>query len=273
MNRFLLAVSVAVAGCGGAPNAPWDSSSASQRISVALVSLPPEASAELNRSRIVDHVELVKAEHPAVRLIVFGELSLGWYWKGFDAGYQRSVAEPLDGPTITRLRALAKQHHSFISLGFAELADDKVFNAAVVIDDAGEVVAHKRKANFVPMDDFGGFTKGERTAPTFTVDGVKAAMLICNDFNDAATVASITGDRDVRLVLLPQASAGLKPETVERSPYPFQGAWMLAPQRLGWEGADRYLGGWVVDPNGAVPARADGNTVIVTELAFATVGS
>lgn len=273
MNRLLLAVSVSLAACGGALNPAWEAPNASQRLEVALVSLPPEPSAELNRSRIVDHVELVKAEHPAVRLIAFGELSLGWYWKGFDAAYQRSVAEPLAGPTTTRLRALAKQHHTFISLGFAELADDKVFNAAVVIDDEGEIVAHKRKANFVPMDDFGGFTKGERTAPTFTIDGVKAAMLICNDFNDATTVASITGDRDVRLVLLPQASAGLTPETVERSPYPFQGAWMLAPQRLGREGADRYFGGWVVDPNGAVPARADGNPVIVTELAFTTNGT
>lgn len=271
MNRFLLAVSVSCLACGGAPNPAFDTSSATQRLPVALVSLPPEASAELNRSRIVDHIELVKAEHPSVRFVVFGELSLGWYWKGFDAAYQRSVAEPLDGPTITQLRALAKQHHTFISLGFAELAGDQVFNAEIVIDDAGEIVAHKRKANFVPMDDFGGFTKGERTAPTFMIDGVKAAMLICNDFNDAATRSSITPD--VRLVLLPQASAGLKPETVERSPYPFQGAWMLAPQRLGWEGADRYFGSWVVDPNGAVPSRADGNTVIVTELAFTTNAS
>lgn len=271
MNRFLLAVSVSLLACGGAVNPTWDASSATQRLPVALVSLPPETTAELNRSRIVDHIELVKAEHPSVRLIAFGELSLGFYWKGFDAAYQRSVAEALDGPTITQLRALAKQHHTFISLGFAELAGDQVFNAAVVIDDAGEIVAHKRKANFVPMDDFGGFTKGERTAPTFMIDGVKAAMLICNDFNDATTRSSIT--TDVRLVLLPQASAGLKPETVERSPYPFQGAWMLAPQRLGWEGADRYFGSWVVDPNGAVPARADGNTVIVTELAFTTNAS
>lgn len=266
MNRILLAVSVTFLACGGALNPTWETTNATQRLPVALVSLPPETSADLNRSRIVDHIELVKAAHPTVRLIVFGELSLGFYWKGFDAAYQRSVAEPLDGPTITQLRALAKQHHTIISLGFAELANDQVFNAAVVIDDAGDIVAHKRKANFVPMDDFGGFTKGERTAPTFMIDGVKAAMLICNDFNDATTRSSITAD--VRLVLLPQASAGLKPETVERSPYPFQGAWMLAPQRLGWEGADRYFGGWVVDPNGAVPARADGNTVIVTELAF-----
>jgi predicted amidohydrolase len=257
---------VLAAGCG-APNPPWDEARATQHLSVALVSLRPEASADTNRAHILDAIERVTSAHPEVRLIAFGELSLGWYWKGFDADYQRSVAEPLDGPTVTEVRALAQRHHVFIALGFAESADGSIFNSAVVIDDGGALVAHKRKSNFVPMDEAGGFTKGERVVPTFFIDGVKSALLICNDFNDATLRDAITGDPDIGLVVLPQASAGLKPETVERSPYPFGGAWMLAPQRLGWEGLDRYYGGWVVDPNGAVPARAT-EELLISELRF-----
>lgn len=266
--RALLAVFVCVVAVGcGAPHPPYDDARATQRLSVALVSQRPEADAALNRSRMVEAIERVARERPDVRLIAFGELSLGLYWKGFDEKYQHTVAEPLDGETVTTVRALAAQHHVFIVFGFAESGDGALFNSAVVIDDAGAIVAHKRKAHLVPMDEAGGFAKGERTVPTFFIDGVKTALLICNDFNDPVQREAVAADAEVRLVLLPQASAGLKAETVERSPYPFVGAWMLAPQRRGWEGIDQYHGSLVVDPNGAVPARGT-EELLFTELRF-----
>jgi len=124
----------------------------------------------------------------------------------------------------------------------------------VVIDDTGAIVAHHRKSNLVTMDELSGFTRAERQLTRFTIDGLEAALLICNDFNDDVLTAELQKDEKVRLVLLPQSSAGLRPEVANASPYRFEGKWMLAPQRVGTEGLDRYHGAWAVAPNGWVTA-------------------
>jgi predicted amidohydrolase len=195
---------------------------------------------------------------------MFGEASLGWYWKGLDGHYQRSIAEPLDGPTVTQVREVARRHRRYVSFGFAELAGADVFNAAVVIDPSGEVVAHHRKTNLVPMDQWSGFTAAPRALTRLTIDGAEAVLLVCADFNEPTLRDDIAKDASIQLVLLPQASAGLDPAVVTRSPYPFPGKWMLAPQRLGTEGLDRFFGGWVVDPNGFVSASATGELLPVS---------
>jgi predicted amidohydrolase len=261
---FALVLSLTLLACGGVERDPYVPDPAARPLEVVLVSLPPEGEPTLNRERMVAALEQVQTEHPSARLVAFGEASLGWYWKGLDGTYQRSIAEPLDGPTVTQLRAVAKQQRRYVSFGFAELAGADVFNAAVVIDPAGEVIAHHRKTRLVPMDEWSGFTAAPRTLTRFQLDGVDAVLLICADFNDEGLRADITNDPTVQLVLLPQASAGLDPAVVTRSPYPFTGKWMLAPQRMGPEGLDRYFGGWVVAPNGFVSAQATSTLLAAT---------
>lgn len=265
MCRSLTLLSLlTLSACGGVDRDPFIPAPEARRLDVVLVSLPPEGDPQTNRDRMVEALEQVNVEHPSARLVSFGEASLGWYWKGFDANYQRSVAEPVDGPTVTQLRALARQHARYLSFGFAELAGDDVFNAAVVIDPTGAVVAHHRKTRLVPMDTWSGFTAAPRALTRFQLDGVEAVLLVCADFNDEALREEIGGDAAIEVILLPQASAGLDPEVVSRSPYPFDGKWMLAPQRMGTEGLDRYFGSWLVDPNGFVAAKADGALLATT---------
>ncbi len=261
---FALVLSLTLVACGGVERDPFVPDPSARPLEVVLVSLPPEGQPGLNRERMVAALEQVQTEHPSARLVAFGEASLGWYWKGLDGNYQRSIAEPLDGPTVTQLRALAKQQGRYVSFGFAELAGDDVFNAAVVIDPAGEVIAHHRKTRLVPMDEWSGFKAAPRALTRFQLDGVEAVLLICADFNDEGLRADISKDATVQLVLLPQASAGLDPAVVTRSPYPFTGKWMVAPQRMGVEGLDRYFGGWVVAPNGFVSAQASSALLPVT---------
>jgi predicted amidohydrolase len=246
----------ALVACGGVDRDAFVPGPGARPLDVVLVSLPPSGDPATNRERMVTALEEVNAEHASARLVAFGEASLGWYWKGFDENYQRSIAEPLEGPTVTELRALAKAHGRYVSFGFAELEGEDVFNAAVVIDPSGTVVAHHRKTRLVPMDTWSGFTAAPRALTRFRLDGVEAVLLVCADFNDEVLREEIARDPAVQLVLLPQASAGLDPDVVTRSPYPFSGKWMLAPQRMGTEGLDRYFGGWVVDPGGFVSASA-----------------
>lgn len=264
MRLSLLPLLLTAVACGGVEREPFVPGPAAQTLDVVLVSLSPEGVPATNRERMVAALEQVHESHPSARLVVFGEASLGWYWKGLDGQYQRSIAEPLDGPTVTQLRAVARQHHRFVSFGFAELAGDQVFNAAVVIDASGELVAHHRKSHLVPMDEWSGFTAAPRALTRFQLEGVEAVILVCNDFNDEHLRADIAKDASLQLVLLPQSSAGLDPAVVNRSPYPFSGKWMLAPQRMGTEGLDRYFGSWAVDPNGFVVATASSTLLPVT---------
>ncbi len=254
----MIFVVVLLAGCGEVEHLPWDTSAATRRLPVVLMSQPADLSPEINRARMHDGIVAAMAEHPDVRLIAFGEASLGWYFKSFDPTYQRTVAEALDGSTVTLMRRLALTHHTAIAFGFAEFADGKLFDAAVIIDAQGEIIAHRRKSNFVPMDESSGFTRGDKTFTTAFIDGIKVAFLICNDFNDVDYQAQFKADPELQVVVLPQASAGLKPEVTNHSPYPFEGAWLLAPQRLGKENGDTYFGSWILDPNGYRVAETHG---------------
>jgi predicted amidohydrolase len=258
MRTLSLLSLLVLAGCGGVEHTPWDTSNATKQLPVVLVSMATDLSPEVNRSHLQQRVEGAVAEHPDVRLIVFGETSLGWYFKSFDPTYQRTVAEPLEGTTVTLMKRLALTHQVAIAFGFSELADGKVFNSAVIIDAQGEVIAHRRKTNFVPMDESSGFTRGEKTVTTAFIDGIKVAFLICNDFNDQDYQAQIRADPEIKLVVLPHASAGLESKATKTAPFPFKGAWMLAAQRVGKEnGDDTYHGSWILDPNGYLAADSE----------------
>ena len=228
----------------------WDTTGATGRLSVALVSMQPNLNADVNRQAMINAVKTAAASQPDLRLVTFGETSLGWYWKAFDPLYQWTVAEPLDGTTVTQMKQLAIEHGVYIAFGFTESDDGKIYDAAVIIDDAGEVVAHRRKSNFVPMDNLSGFTPGRKQLTTAFIDGIKVALLICADYNEESYQEEIANSPDIKAVVLPQASAGLEPDTVRHSPYAYLGRWLIAPQRFGEEAGNTYHGSWLLDPNG-----------------------
>lgn len=245
---------------------PWDTTSATAGLHVALVSNQSSPDVEVNRARMTDAVRDVVESHPEVRLITFGEASLGWYFKAFDPLYQWRVAEPLDGPTVTQMKQLAAEHGVYIAFGFVESNGPRIHDSAVIISDKGEVVAHRRKSNFVPMDWLSGFTPGEQALTTTSIDGIKVALLICADINDTSYQQTVAQDADIKAVVLPQASGGLEPDTVRHSSYQFPGKWLLAPQRHGQEAENMYNGSWVLDPNGYMVTSADGPGISFADL-------
>jgi predicted amidohydrolase len=56
-------------------------------------------------------------------------------------GIGATTSEPLDGPTITAMRDLAKKHNTYISCPIDRKQGDKRFNSAVFIDRSGQVVS------------------------------------------------------------------------------------------------------------------------------------
>ncbi len=145
---------------------------------VATVAMMPDLDPEVSRERIGHAVKRVTDAHPDVRLILFGETILGWFYrKGKTEAYHRRIAEPIPGPTTTYIARLAKEHGVHISFGLSERDEETLYNTQVLIDQSGEIIAMHRKfwiRNRV-------FAAGERRLTTARVDGATVAILICAD--------------------------------------------------------------------------------------------
>lgn len=96
----------------------------------------------------------------------------------------RTVAQPVDGPHVGALAEAARVHGTAVIAGVFEPAPDgRVYNTAVAIDAAGEVVGTYRKIHL--FDAFGD-RESERVAPGSTpvvvdVAGVRVGLITCYD--------------------------------------------------------------------------------------------
>ncbi|MBE0635559.1 carbon-nitrogen hydrolase family protein, partial [Candidatus Bipolaricaulota bacterium] len=151
---------------------------ATRVLTIATVAMTPDLNPQISRDRMKRIVEETKRDHPDVRLILFGETILGWFYKdGETQAYHDSIAEPVPGPSSAFFAELAKAHDVAISFGLSEKADGRLYNTQLVISPEGEMIAKHRKfwiRNKV-------FSPGDRKLTTVTLDGVKVAVLICAD--------------------------------------------------------------------------------------------
>lgn len=169
-------------------------------------------------------------------------------------------AEPLDGATVTALRALARAHGVALGAPWVERDGGRCFNSYLVVDRAGATLAHYRKRR--PWFPERWATPGDLGTPGFTLGGVRVTIAVCYDIHfvsrlagaalDAADVLLFPsswvddGEDDLRDTLLPRVARR-------------HGVWVVnanwgdgAPVRHG-VGASR-----IVAPDGREVARADG---------------
>lgn len=98
------------------------------------------------------------------------------------AGKMLEIAEPLDGPYVSRFRQLARRLNTCLCFGFAERIGYEVFNCAVFIGSDGEVCGLHHKTMF---------REGDHTSRTFNRMGTRlrafdtplgrAGILICQE--------------------------------------------------------------------------------------------
>jgi predicted amidohydrolase len=93
-----------------------------------------------------------------------------------------SIAEPIDGPYVTRFRKLAKSLKTCLCFGFAERIQRDVYNTAVFIDHRGNLCGKYHKSQFAegthPTWNFNRIGKQLRA---FDTPLGRAGILICND--------------------------------------------------------------------------------------------
>jgi predicted amidohydrolase len=236
----------------------YDDSGAPTRLEVASVCLRPDTEAAPNRAKIINFVDAITQDHPGVRLIVFGETSLGYYYRPADpVSYQRGVAETIPGTTTNALAAEALAHNVYISMGLTESAGTALYNSQVLIDPAGQIVSVHRKVHLTSWDIESGFTAG--TDVTFSeIDGVKVATVICYDMQSESVMRSVVAG-GAKLVIL--SLADMDDESfIHYSCESFtSAAWVVIANRVGTEDGNSYAGHVSINaPSGEIRVKSAG---------------
>lgn len=232
----------------------------SRPLPIALVQTPslsdPTAPDALDRFE--DDVASVLRRYPQTRLVVHPELHL----TDVPAARHAEVAEPLDGPRVTRLREIAARHDVWLVPGSVlEAGDDgAVHNTALLLSPSGDLTASYRK--IFP------WRPNETTAPggEFVVadlDGIgRVGLAICYDtwFPEHARQLAWLGAELVVTVVMTTSSDRAQELVLTRANAIANQVHVVAVNTAGPHGTGRSL---VVDPEGRVRVESPDATPCV----------
>ena len=166
-------------------------------------------------------------------------------------------SEPLDGPSVTRLREIARSSAVHLLAGVATRerggdGEERFYNSALLIDPAGELAGHYRKRKlFVYADEERHYTPGDR-AVTVDVNGVRLGLFICFDLRYPELFREVAPVVDGMLVIASwPASRRMHWDVLSHARAIENQCFFLAVNRSGEGGGIRYDGGSVAyDPWG-----------------------
>lgn len=116
-----------------------------------------------------------------------------------------ALAQPLNGATCKTMAALAQDAGLAIAYGWAERDGDTVYNAASVIDPAGQRIGHYRKLQLFGALERNSFAPGNHAPQAFEYLGHKIGLLICYDI-EFPEHARALAHQGADLLLIPTAN-------------------------------------------------------------------
>jgi len=141
------------------------------------------------RGRLTD-IRAAIAQGESADLVVVPECALTGYVSPELSFDLRPFAEPLEGPTLTAYRALARDHAIHFAGPLVEELEGAFFNSFVVVDPWGELVCHYRKRHpWVPET---WATKGSADYPRVPIAGLRLTLAVCYDIHFLAREAPDT---------------------------------------------------------------------------------
>lgn len=168
-----------------------------QTIRVAAASMNSELGQyDKTLERIASFTE--EAASQQADLVVFPELVV----HGHCTPNTFDIAEAPDGPSVGRLRDIAKQHGIFLSAGMSEKENDIVYNTQVVVGPDG-YVGKQRKLHMSRDESF--FYKGGREINVIDLGKCKVGIVICYD-NQFPELARIVALKGADVILMPHAA-------------------------------------------------------------------
>lgn len=155
---------------------------------------------EPDRNRAAAETAIRRSFAAGADMIVLPEMVIPGYVA--DAERLRSIAEPLDGPTVESWRSLAAEGVGYIAGGFCEIDGDQLFNTAVVVGGDG-VVLHYRKLHLFSEEKH-AFAPGDLGLPVAELPFGTVGLCVCYDlrFVETARALALQG---AELILVPTA--------------------------------------------------------------------
>jgi N-carbamoylputrescine amidase len=192
-----------------------------------------------------------------------------------------ALAEPIDGPIVTRFRERARARGVAVVLNFFERAGARTYDCSPVIDADGALLGRARMVHITDYQCFheqGYYAPGDTGAPVFSTRAGRVGVAICYDrhYPEYMRALALAG---ADLVVVPQAGAIAEwPEGLfeaEMQVAAFQNGYYVALcNRVGAEDCLTFAGeSFVCAPDGTIVARAprgaDALTVADIDLAAA----
>lgn len=183
------------------------------------------------------------------------------------------AAQPLDGPFVATLAAMAREHSAVVAAGMFERSDDadRPYNTLVVVGADGVLLGSYRKAHL--YDSFGyresdRLRAGPPTPVVIEVGEVRLGLMTCYDLRFPEQARALVG-AGANVLAMPAAwvrgplkedhwQVLLRARAIENTVY------VVAAAQTGRAYCGRSM---VVDPMGvAVAAMGDGEGVVVADL-------
>lgn len=225
-----------------------------------------------------------QAAQGGAQLVALPEL---WTYLGPAEG-NAANAEPIPGPTINRLAALARRHHITLHCGsMLEAPDDpgadhRPYNTAAVLDHDGQIIAKYRKIHLFDADPYGStapYLESEGIQPgseivTFEAEGVQIGVATCYDlrFPELFRILALRGAQVILLGSAFTMQTGRDHwEVLVRARAIENGVYLLAPDQVGAHPPRRVAYGrsMIVDPWGTILAQApDSPGVIQADISL-----
>ena len=143
-------------------------------------------------------------------LIVLPEFFNTIYFSQYHDRHYLKLAEPVDGPSLTTMRAKAAQYSVHIVAPIYELAGPgRYFDTAFLIDRQGQITGRYRKVHPAATNSLEKFYfRNGSNFPVWTVDDWQVGIVICYDtfFPEAARMLAVQG---AELMILPFAGGNI----------------------------------------------------------------
>ena len=222
-----------------------------QDLTVALVQLATIwESAAQNR----DSVERLLAGLPTVDLIVLPET----FTTGFSTDSPH-LAEPMDGPTLAWMKALAARTSSVVTGSLLIQDEGRCFNRLLWVTPEGAVQSYDKRHLFSLMGEDRNFVRGSERK-IFTLHGWRFAVQICYDLRFPVWCRN-RNDYDVLLLVANwPAKRALAWRTLSHARAIENQAYVVALNRVGQDASGLAFGGasLVIDPLGETRVELDG---------------
>ncbi len=222
---------------------------------------PPDVIADKSKSASTMLRYAEKAQLDGASLVCFPEC----YLQGYVVQLERSkeLAIALDSDAFATILLQLSRIEITIVFGMIEIADEKLFNTAVVVKN-GRLVGSYRKVQLTPGETK-VFSPGSEF-PVFDLSGIKFGMNICNDLNFSECALQVA-DQGAQLLVCPcnnmhrlQVAVEWKEKhnRIRSLRCQESGLWLLSSDVTG-EREDRISYGptAVINPAGEVVAQAE----------------